>query len=63
LAVRLSLQADFLHHGSNVSYLRLTLFRNNALTTPLPHSPTNNEDTAIDKDRIKGSAEQAKGAP
>jgi uncharacterized protein YjbJ (UPF0337 family) len=24
--------------------------------------PTNSEDTAVDKDRIKGSAEQAKGA-
>jgi uncharacterized protein YjbJ (UPF0337 family) len=29
---------------------------------PLDIKQTNNEDAAMDKDRIKGSAEQAKGA-
>ena len=31
-------------------------------TVTLHAKQTNNEDTAMDKDRIKGSAEQAKGA-
>jgi uncharacterized protein YjbJ (UPF0337 family) len=29
---------------------------------PLPKDPTNSEDTAMDKDRIEGAAQQAKGA-
>ena len=35
---------------------------NKMATEPLSWYPTNREDTAMDKDRIKGSAEQAKGS-
>jgi uncharacterized protein YjbJ (UPF0337 family) len=35
---------------------------NKASTEPLSWYPTHSEDTAMDKDRIKGSAEQAKGS-
>jgi uncharacterized protein YjbJ (UPF0337 family) len=35
---------------------------NKTSTAAVVRNPTDNEDTTMDKDRIKGSAEQAKGA-
>jgi uncharacterized protein YjbJ (UPF0337 family) len=35
---------------------------NKTSTSAVIRDPTDNEDTTMDKDRIKGSAEQAKGA-
>jgi uncharacterized protein YjbJ (UPF0337 family) len=50
-------------HNARRSYERLAIWNNTSMR-PLPWTPKqiDNEDTTMDKDRIKGSAEQAKGA-